>query len=133
MLLFYWVIYLRCYPIKKRYLSLFYGKEDVLLTLLKEGNRQIDVLCERIDICDFSLRCIRFYKSWEYELKNTTISYTNEISKEKNYCALYNNHLRLNSLKGFDTFLERYFENCFLVDDNFTNGIWFSYEKSIIS
>lgn len=118
---------MKCYPIKDSYISLFQGRESVLLTLLKENSIQLDVILERIDICDFSMRCLRFFSSCEYELKQNTIVYTNTIDKKKQYCALHNHCLSLSSLKGFSPFIERYFHTCFLCDEDFAKGEWFSY------
>lgn len=120
---------MKCYPIKEKYIDTFKNREEVLLDLLKKNSIQLDLIVERIDICDFSMSCIRFYRSGEYELKNNTIIYTNEITKEKRYCALQYNHVNLSSMIGFEDFLLRYFHTCFITDDNFTKGDWFSYHN----
>ena len=118
---------MKCYPVKDEYVTLFKGRESVLLSLLKENSLQLNVILERIDVCDFSMRCLRFFKSSEYELKKNTIVYTNEIMKDKQYCALHNQYLSLTSIKGFSPFIERYFKTCFLCDEEYTKGEWFSY------
>ena len=122
---------MRCYPIQKRYVEMFKKREDVLLDLLKRNSMQLDVIVERIDVCDFSMRLIRFYRSSEYELKNNTIIYTNEITNEKSYCILENNGIRFSSLQGFDSFLERYFYTCYLMEEDFLKGKWFSFPQSV--
>lgn len=120
---------MKCYPIQNDFISMFYNREKVLLNLLKKESIQMDVFVERIDICDFSLRCLRFFNSPEYELKNNTIVYTNEITQEKSFCTLQNNAMILSSMEGFSSFIERYFKYCYIVNDDFSSGKWFFFAK----
>lgn len=116
---------MKYYPIQKQFVTIFKEKEQILLNLIKENSFQLNVILERIDICDFSMRCLHFYNSDEYELKNNTIIYTNQINKEKTYCCIQNNMITLSSLKGFDLFIERYFYRCFCSDDDLNKAQWF--------
>lgn len=120
------VMKMKYYPIQKKFKNLFIEKENLLIQLIKDDSFQLNVILQRIDICDFSMRCINFYASDEYELKNNTIIYTSHITNEKSYCCIQNNAIQLSSKLGFDLFLERYFDTCFMLDGEEKWG-WFTY------
>lgn len=119
---------MRYYPIKKEFYQAFENKEKVLQELIERKSKQLDGICEYINIYDFYRRCIRFYGEEQYQLVKNTIVYTHPITKKQNICHLYTHYFELEDTLGFEKWLQRYFCYYFQVDNR--NGNWFTYLKS---
>lgn len=120
---------MRCYPVRKHFVSVFKGNEEVLEALLQRNSPQIFEICEKIDYADFYHRCISFYNNEDYILKDKTIIYTHPVTKQVSYCFLSDYYITVSDLMGFDLFLYRYFHTYFTLNDKNCCGHWLSYEN----
>lgn len=121
---------MKCYPIKKHFVSIFKNNEEVLELLIKKNSPQITEICEKIDYADFYHRCISFYNDEDYELKNKTIIYTHPITKQVSYCVLSDYCITVSDLLGFDLFLYRYYRTYFTLIEKSCCGSWLSFENT---
>ncbi len=118
---------MKLYPIKKEFYYTFKNKEEILQHLLFKNSRQLEMICEEIDVDDFIYRLQRFYDIDNYEIKNNFIRYTHPVSKEVSYCMISNNHFNLSNLKGFELFIQRYYSHYYFIDDNYKVNKWYSF------
>lgn len=124
------VYIMRCYPVKKHFVSIFKNNEEVLEQLIQKNSPQIMEICEKIDYADFYHRLISFYNDEDYELKDQTIVYTHPITKQVSYCFLSDYYIIVSDLMGFDLFLYRYYRTYFTLNEKSCCGSWLSFENT---
>lgn len=121
---------MKCYPIKEHFVSIFKDNEEVLEELIQRNSPQLTQICEKIDYADFYHRCISFYDSEDYVLKDKMIVYTHPITQHVSYCLFSDYCITISDLMGFDHFLYRYFHTYFTLNEKCCCGSWLSYENT---